>query len=74
MAGDMTDERYSSSNKTDIALKTVMPSLLKFFAFKAAIEYKANNSYFTLSESYNSVLEKEISSRYKRNWLSRILN
>lgn len=74
MAGDMTDERYSSSSKTDIAIKTVMPSLLKFFAFKAAIEYKANNSYLILSENYNSVLEKEISSRYKRNWLSRILN
>lgn len=74
IAGDMTDERYSSSKKTDNAINTVLKPLLPYFAFKAELENKVNNRYFELYNNYNSVLEKEISSRYRRSWLTKILN
>lgn len=74
IAGDLTDERYSSSKKTEDAINTVFKPLLSFFAFKADIENKVNNSYYGLYNSYNAVLENEISSRYKRNWLAKLLN
>ncbi len=74
IAGDLTDERFSSSNKTEDAINTVFKPLLSFFAFKADIESKVNNNYYGLYNSYNAVLENEISSRYKRNWLAKLLN
>ncbi|MCW2107661.1 UNVERIFIED_ORG: hypothetical protein M2402_004862 [Rahnella aquatilis] len=74
ISGDLSDERYSSSKKTEDAINTVFKPLLSFFDFKAEIEIKVNNNYFGLYNNYNSVLEKEISSRYKRNWLTKLLN
>ncbi|TPD89595.1 hypothetical protein FJP68_21140 [Pantoea vagans] len=74
IAGDLTDERFSSSKKTEDAINTVFKPLLSSFAFQANIENKVNNSYYGLYNSYNSVLENEISSRYKRNWLAKLLN
>jgi len=74
IAGEMTEERYSSSKKTDKEINTVLKLLLPYFAFKAELENKVNNRYFELYNNYNSVLEKDISSRYRRSWLTKLLN
>lgn len=74
IAGDLTDERFSSSKKTVEAINTVFKPLMSFFAFNAEFEKKVSNNYYELFNSYNAVLEKEISSRYKRNWLAKLLN
>ncbi|BEM75721.1 hypothetical protein SME36J_51440 (plasmid) [Serratia marcescens] len=74
IAGDLTDERFSSSKKTGEAINTVFKPLMSFFVFNAEFERKVNNNYYELFNSYNAVLEKEIGSRYKRNWLAKLLN
>lgn len=71
ISDDLTDNRFSSKY-IDEAIKKETP-LISFFTFKADIETKVNNNYLELYSSYNTILEKEISSRYKRNWLSKLL-
>uniref|UniRef100_UPI0013D5069A hypothetical protein n=2 Tax=Enterobacterales TaxID=91347 RepID=UPI0013D5069A len=57
IAGDLTDEGFSSSKKTGEAINTVFKPLMSFFVFNAEFERKVNNNYYELFNSYNAVLE-----------------
>lgn len=72
--GDPGDKRYWSndSNHTDQVINPTMKKLIDFFAYRSSLENRINQQYIILYKSYNPVLEKEISSRYQRSWISRV--
>lgn len=72
IAGDAGDKRNGENDKyTDELIASKVQPLIEFFSFIATLENEKNQSYLTLSNKYNAILESEISSRYKRNWFSR---